>query len=98
MLPLPDPVLNGVALTHEELRVIHINMRIAVFAATSQWAFDGPRPLAPTRGEGYSLRAHGRDAHGNLLASVTVRLPWAGQTYVRRIRLVRGARLIGGLP
>lgn len=92
MLHLPLPILNGVTLTHEELRVLHLNMRIAVHAATGHFALDGPRLLRMASGEYYTLKAHGRDAHGNLLASVTVRLPWCGAKYVRRVRLVRKSR------
>jgi hypothetical protein len=91
-LTLPDPILNGVPLTHEELRVIHMNMRIAVFAATSERALDGPRPLIPDRGEYYELAAHGRDRDGSLKASITVHMPWSGTPYTRRVRLVRQSR------
>jgi hypothetical protein len=94
MITLPDPILNGVRLTHEELRVIHTNLRIAVFAATNERALDGPRPLIPDRGEYYELRAHGRDRDGSLKASVTVHMPWSGPPYCRRIRLVRQSRSI----
>lgn len=96
MLPLPEPVLNGVSLTHEELRLIHDQMRIAVWAATGEKAFDGPRWLFPERGEYYVLRAHRRDRDGNLLASVSVHMPWAEFEYVRRVRLVRQSRWIIG--
>jgi len=93
MLPLPLPQLNGVTLKHSELRALHRTMREAVRDATAERALDGPRYLFPARGEGYTLAAHGRDRHGNLLASVTIRLPWSGAPYVRRCRLVPEARL-----
>jgi hypothetical protein len=89
MLPLPDPYLNGIRITHEELRAIHANMRVAVHAATKERCLAGPRLLFPDRGERYCLKAHKRDRDGNLLASVTVYLPWSGAPYVRRFRLVR---------
>jgi hypothetical protein len=94
MLHLPLPILNGITVTHEELRAIHTNMRIAVFAATGARAFDGPRNLFPDRGEYYVLKAHGRDSDGSLKASVTVHMPWSGAPYVRRFRLVKQSRLI----
>jgi len=88
MLPLADPQLNGIRLTHRELRSLHETMREAIHSATSERCLDGPRLLFPARGESYHLEAHGRDRHGNLLASVTVCLPWSGAPYVRRVRLV----------
>lgn len=90
---LSAPNLNGVVLTHEELRAIHENMRIAVHAATAERALDGPRLLDPRRGERYSLKAVRRDREGNLLAQVTIYLPWSGAPYVRRFRLIKKQRL-----
>jgi hypothetical protein len=92
MIHLPEPMLNGIPLSHLELRVIHSNMRIAVHAATGAHCLDGPRLLIASRGEYYELRAHRRDRHGCLLASVTVRLPWCNVTYRRRVRLVKESR------
>lgn len=88
MLPLPLPTLNGWLLSHRELRKIHETMRAAIHSATAERALDGPRLLDPTRGEHYKLRALGRDREGNLLASVTIYMPWSGAPYVRRVRLV----------
>ena len=88
MLPYPDPVLNGIRLTHAELRALHQNMRIAIHASTAQYCLDGPRLLNTSAGERYELRAHKRDRGGCLLASVTVLIPEAGAKYVRRVRLV----------
>src|SRR5215212_6166716 len=92
MLPLPNPVLNGVTVTHEELAAFHQNMRTAVRAATEERCLQGARLLDPERGERYILKAHGRDSHGNLLGSVTIYMPWSGAPYVRRFRLVRSSR------
>jgi hypothetical protein len=89
MLPLPAPYLNGIRLTHAELRALHQNMRIAIHASTAKYCLDGPRLLRPGAGERYELRAHKRDREGCLLASVTVLIPEAGASYVRRIRLVQ---------
>jgi hypothetical protein len=89
MLPLPPVILNGHHLSHEELSIIHVNMRIAIRAATLKYCLDGPRLLYPDRGERYVLSAHGRDREGNLLASITVHLPWANARYVRKVRLIR---------
>jgi len=93
MLPLPRPQLNGFTLEHAELRALHRTMREAIHTATSERALDGPRQLFPERGEGYTLRAHGRDRDGNLLASVTIRLPWSGSSYVRKVRMCNPATL-----
>jgi hypothetical protein len=84
-----DPELNGIGISHAELRAIHANMRIAISAATKQHCLDGPRLLSWDAGERYVLRAHKRDREGNLLASVTVSSPREGWTYTRRFRLVR---------
>jgi hypothetical protein len=92
MIHLPEPRLNGITVSHQELRVIHCNMRIAVHAATGAHCLDGPRLLIMERGEAYELRAHRRDKHGCLLASITVRLPWCNVTYRRRVRLVKESR------
>jgi hypothetical protein len=89
MLALPDPYLNGIRLTHAELRALHQNMRIAIHASTAKYCLDGPRLLRPDAGERYELRAHKRDRKGCLLASVTVLIPEAGASYVRRVRLVQ---------
>lgn len=89
MLPLPVPVLNGVRITHKELHAIHLNMRVAIHAATNERCLTGPRLLFPENGERYVLKAHKRDRDGNLLASVTVFLPWSGPPYVRRFRLIK---------
>lgn len=89
MLPLPPAYVTGHEVTHAELRSLHATMRDAVRAATKLLALDGPRLLDPARGEKWKIRAHGRDREGNLLASVTVYMPWAGAPYVRRVRLVR---------
>jgi hypothetical protein len=88
MLPLPPPILNGIELTHAELRALHQNMRIAIHAATAQYCLDGPRLLRWDSGEGYVLKAHKRDREGRLLASVTVSSPREGWSYVRKVRLV----------
>jgi hypothetical protein len=69
-----------------------MNMRIAVFAATSERSLDGPRPLIRDRGESYELRAHGRDRDGSLKVSITIYMPWSGPPYVRRVRLVKQRR------
>lgn len=93
MLPLPMPVLNGITLTHEELRQLHKLMRETVRSHTASVALDGPRLLSPARGEKYVLAAHGRDRDGSLLASVTIHMPWSGPAYVRRVRLVKARSL-----
>jgi hypothetical protein len=93
MIHLPDPILNGYTITHEELRALHANMRVAVHSATKEACLDGPRLLDSRRGEYYSLRARGRDRNHDLLAEITVTIPWACYTYTRRIRLVRAERL-----
>jgi hypothetical protein len=88
MLPLPEPILNGIRISHAELRAIHVNMRIAISAATKLHCLDGPRLLSKADGEGYELKAHERDRDGCLLASVVVWSGRGGWKYTRRIRLV----------
>lgn len=88
MLPYPDPELNGIPVSHAELRAIHSNMRLAVSAATARHTLDGPRLLRWDEGERYELRAHRRDEDGCLLASVTVWSGREGWKYTRRFRLV----------
>jgi hypothetical protein len=88
MLPLRDPELNGIRISHAELRAMHSNMRIAISAATELHCLDGPRLLSKAEGEGYELRALERDREGCLLACVTVWSTSGGWKYTRRIRLV----------
>ncbi len=88
--------MNGIRITHEELRAIHQNMRVAIAAATREVSLTGPRLLDPSRGERYVLEAHRRDKAGNLLVSVAVYLPAHRiGPYVRRIRLIKGQPLKG---
>jgi hypothetical protein len=89
MLPLRNPMLNGIELSHAELRALHQNRRIAIHQATARYCLDGPRLLHPPNGERCTMTAHRRDADGLLLASVTVTLPEHGARFIRRIRLVR---------
>jgi hypothetical protein len=88
MLPLPEPILNGIRISHAELRAIHSNMRVTISAATELHCLDGPRLLSKGEGEAYELRAHERDREGCLLASVTVWSTSGGWQYTRRFRLV----------
>lgn len=93
MLPLPAPQLNGVTITHEELRALHTTMREAIKAATDGEALTGPRLLIKEDGESYTLKAHGRDRDGNLLASVTIHTRSSRSPYVRKVRLIRSPSL-----
>lgn len=89
MLHYPNPILNGISITHEELRALHGTMRETIRAATSERCLDGPRLLFPELGERYVLNAYGRDRDGNLLASVSVYLQDGDHPYIRWARLVR---------
>jgi hypothetical protein len=88
-LPLPDPILNGIRITHAELRALHQERRRAIREATSRESLFGPRLLFPDKGEDCRMRAVKRDTDGNLLAFITVRCVALQRPYVRRVRLVR---------
>jgi hypothetical protein len=93
MLPVPAPFLNGTRVEHAELRAIHEQRRSCIKAATAESALDGPRLLNPAAGETCHQTCYGRDRDGSLLLSVTVRLPWANNTYVRWLRLVQQSKM-----
>lgn len=95
MLHLPDPEINGVSLTHCELRAIHVEARRALSEATALTTLDGsPLPVTwRTGGWRYRIRVFGRDTGKQLLLAILVRGPNLTGTYVRRVRLVTARTL-----
>ena len=86
-LPLPDPILNGIRITHAELRALHQERRNAIADATVLESLFGPRLLFPDKGEDCRMRAVGRDTDGSLKVLITVRLVGLQQPYTRAVRL-----------
>jgi hypothetical protein len=88
-LPLPDPILNGIRITHEELRAIHKERNLTRRDATAMESLFGPRLLFPDKGERVTHEVLQRDTDGSLKVLITVRLVGLQRPYTRRIRLVK---------
>ena len=87
-LPLPDPILNGVPITHAELRALHQERRNTIADATVMESLFGPRLLFPDKGEYCRMRVLGRSKDGSLYATIYVRLVGLREPYERAVRLV----------
>ena len=88
-LPLPDPILNGVRITHAELRALHKERRNVIADATALESLFGPRLLIPSKGEYCRMRALGRSRDGDLLVTIWCVLQGLQQPYERAVRLRR---------
>jgi hypothetical protein len=86
-LPLPDPILNGIRITHAELRALHQERRNTIADATVMESLFGPRLLFPDKGEDCRMRAVGRSKDGDLCVVITVRLVGLRDPYERAVRL-----------
>jgi hypothetical protein len=94
MLPQREPELNGIRISHDELRALHAQRLLAIRSATIAYCLDGPRLLSPDLGETCSMYAHERDRDGALRASVVVQSASQGWRYARRVRLVRSSNSV----
>jgi len=95
MLPVPAPVINGVRLSHEELRGIHSECRRALDDATATLTIDSKPLPVPWRTEGwrYQITALGRDEQNALLIRITVRSACLPSPFVRRVRMIKRKHL-----